>query len=222
MVPRNESIEQLTTKISKEMKHLRIQFDNEEISLSFDKNYFEGLSYLEKLDFHLDGNFKANISANVFENLVNLKSLELYYLPIPNNSGIYDTLENLQNLTIISDFDIEFQRSDFKNLRNLVLLYIFCSDNCSKCSLDSFIFENLVDLKMLRIMNFQIPGIKLANMIHLQFVHLVDTDFKELPEDFFKNSTKIEVIELSRHQLESIPGDIFVEIFRKFFKVSIH
>ena len=218
MVPRNESIKQLTTKISKNVKNLEIHFDKKEMNLSFDKNYFEGLSSVERLVFSLD-HIKANISANVFENLVNLKSLNLYYLPL-SGTGIFDTLENLQNLKMISDVDIEFQRSDFKNLRNLVELNITCSDNCSKCLLDPFIFENLVNLNRLQITNFRTPGMMLANMIHLQEVQLSNTDFKELPEDFFKNSTNIERIKLYGHQLETIPKNVFADQ-SKLFKLDL-
>ena len=187
MVPRNGSIKQLTTKISKKVRNLWIFIDNEEMNLKFDKNYFEGLSSLERLNLYVI----PNISADIIEIHFKLKNMFLEYTPIPNNTSIFDTLENLQTFTIYSNFDIEIQSSDFKNLKNLVQLYIFCSDNCSKCSLDPFIFENLVNLRILQITNFRIPGIKLANMMNLQQVRLAKTDFKELPEDFFKNSTKI-------------------------------
>lgn len=47
MVPKNQSISQITNKISKNMKHLTIKFEEKRENFNLDNNYFEGLSSLD-------------------------------------------------------------------------------------------------------------------------------------------------------------------------------
>lgn len=94
-VPRNESISQLTSKISRKINHLHLTFQRKNRTFNLDEKYFEGLSSLEAFSM---GIFKTtiNITKNVFVNNVNLTTLTLQNIPLP--IGIFDVLENLQDL----------------------------------------------------------------------------------------------------------------------------
>lgn len=199
MVPKNESINQLTRKISKNIKSLMIEFNKNVRNLNLDKNYFEGLPSLEYLEIEVKKTNIMNISANSFENLSHLKYLMLDVLPLPN--GIFDTLENLQYLKISSETG-----NYFKNQRNLVELHLKC---LMQCSFDSFIFENLTNLEILKIKNYQIPRLMLANLRNLKYVHIKSSDFGTISKDIFINSTNIEEISLVRNNLISLPKDMF-------------
>ena len=173
MVPKNKSINQLTNKISRTIKCFTIQINNNKRKLNLDNYYFEGLLSLETLEIDLYRTNTTTLNSNVFEHLGNLRSLVLHNSPLPDS--IFDTLTNLQELTIRSVTYNEFNGSNFKNQRNLIQLYIYCD---LKCSLDSFVKANLRNLEKLTLENFQISRIMLSNMLNLKSVVIWRCDFK--------------------------------------------
>lgn len=232
-VPKNEILNQLTSKISNNMTHLELHFThNQNESLEFNKNYFEGFSNLESLSINIRNIItQVIISRNVFENLVNLKVLRLFHVPLQN--VIFDVLNNLQNLTIETDMNIELKVSDFKNQINLRKLEMSCEN---QCSFDPLIIANLSNLVELYIKgdfnqswpktvfkhNQKLTRIELRNIrdvtrklfaqnVNLRYIVIFDTDLESLPEDIFYNSSNIEEINLTYNQLKELPKYVFVD-----------
>lgn len=132
-------------KNSNNMTHLELHFTHDtNESLEFDKNYFEGFSNLESLSMKIrNKSMQAHLTGNVFENHVNLKELRIFHVPI--QIGIFDVLNNLQNLTIETDMKLELKVSDFRNQRNLRNLE---NSYENQCLLDDLIFANLDQILM--------------------------------------------------------------------------
>ena len=205
MVPKNESINQLTNKISMNMKHLRIKFDKTKSKLKLDKNYFEGLLSLETLVIDMYKTNTTSLNANVFEHLDNLKYMMLLFVPLPD--GIFDTLTKLQNLTIQSNIYKEFKGSDFNNHKMLVQFVLHCW--FKYCSFDPLVFENLRNLEKLEIGRVEISHIKMSNMMNLKIVVILRGNCEVFDENMFFNSTNIEEIKLDQINLKSLPKNIF-------------
>ncbi|CAO1334711.1 unnamed protein product [Diamesa serratosioi] len=207
MVPSNKSLNELTSLISNKIDYLVIHL-LEKTKFNLNKNYFEGFKNLEKLNILRHNNAKtaANITTNVFENLVHLKTLELYNLPLP--IGIFDPLKDLQGLIIHVNIDCEFKQKLFNTQRNLVHLQISCENNCS---LDPLLFTNLVELQTLKIINFKIPRKLIGQMKNLLHVTILHSDFVTLPDDLFKASKTIKFINICKNKLKELPKDFFLD-----------
>ena len=92
----NETINEITSKISKNVKNLEIKFTRtDKRHMTFNSKLFEGLSKLEILKItKLEKDLSIKIVKNVYDNLTNLKELELLNIPTPN--GVFDRLENFK------------------------------------------------------------------------------------------------------------------------------
>ena len=237
-VSMNRSLYDYTSKISMKMNKLKLFIGDNDEDRNFNANYFEGLSSLES--FHLTVlqriEFRLPLE-NVFEKLVDLKNLTIRDLITPN--GIFDTLEQLQNLEIHNYFlkPRSLQFGVFKNQRNLTFLRVM---GYSFNSIESDIFANLIELEsfilsetMLKsipdnmlehnrmLISFELtnnvkniktlPHKLLANMWNLKYIKLYYNNLEYLPEDLFENSLHIKSILISDNKLSALPKDIFME-----------
>ena len=229
----NKTLNELTSKMSKQVKNITIDILEKE-KLTLNKNLFEGFSMLENLiiKFVLYQP-TMSISTNVFEKLINLKTLVLWCIQTPND--LFDPLEYLQVLSIHSK-QIKLENGIFKNQRNLIDLNLDCRKY--DCTLDPLIFANLTNLEKLNIKgnfsihwsenvlknNEKLKSIQLTNVFSFQFTQTLLTQNKDLkyvnfnhnqleslPEHFFKNLSNIDKIILSSNQLTSLSRDLFVD-----------
>ena len=227
-IPKNETLYELTSKISKNVKHLAIEYLKlEEGELTFNNYSFEGLSKLETLKI---SGIDSVESSDVFESLVNLKKLILYEVPTPE--GIFDTMNQLEFLSIRTNTLI-LPAGIFKNQRKLIELRLFCG---RESSLDPLIFANLPNLEKLTIekncliswpenifknnqklkfLELQKTKIlileKLLAPMTLRIVSFRNCEILKLSEDLFQNSSNIEELDLSTNKLILLPKDIFVD-----------
>ena len=149
-VPINTSLYDYTSKISKNIEMLFIELTgkNDE-DKNFNSNYFEGLSDLEYLILHCEPNIDFNFALeNVFMKLDKLKILFIKDFPTPN--GIFDSLKQLQELTIHSydHKNSSLELGLFKNQRKLIRLKIsgrFIN------YIEPNVFANLTELRILEL-----------------------------------------------------------------------
>lgn len=226
----NETLFELTSKISKDITNLAFYCKEPEIKqLNFTKQLFEGLPILESLKMNMIDSIVLNV--DVFEKLVNLKQLNLFLTQTPNE--IFDTLIQLEVLSIRLQNKAELKVGTFKNQRNLVKIILFC---VSTTILDPEIFANLTNLEHLLIgggciitwpenmfkhnqklksygvsfMKLQLPH-KLLAPAKLKHISFSYCQLEEISEDFFKNSPNIEKIDLNHNYLRSLSKDFFVD-----------
>ena len=234
-MPINESIYELTSKISKNVKHLAINFLKSERRTLKDRHFnvnkylFEGLSKLETLA--ISGIHSVDSSV-VFESLFNLKKLVLYDVSYEIPDGIFDTMNQLQCLSIRAGTLI-LPTGIFKNQKNLVELRLTCKldsilnplilanlPNLENFTIGGYcmiswpenMFKNSQKLKSFELQRTKllVPQ-KILAPAHLTKFSLIECGISNLPEDLFKNSSNIEDLSLSSNKLKSLPNDIFVD-----------
>ena len=179
---------------------------------------FNDLFHLEGLA--IGGEFRA-LSAGIFDHLVNLKALGIVSTrlgALPN--GIFDHLLSLQ-LLVIGGIDSD-ELGSF--LSEQTELGSFPNDQTELRSvrtektplrlLPDGIFDNLVNLKLLYIVNTELRSLPAGifdYFTNLPLILLSNNQLSSLPDGIFDKATMI--LDLSNNQLSSLPDGIFAGIF---------
>ena len=179
---------------------------------------FNDLFHLEGLG--IGGEFSA-LSDGIFDHLVHLKSLgiastELSLLP----AGIFDPLLNLQALLIggIDGNALNSWPSDQTELNSLTAeqapLNLLTAEQAPLNLLPPGIFDNLVNLKVLFIINTELSSLPAGifdNFTNIPMIFLNNNQLRSLPDSIFDKATM--VLHLGNNQLSSLPDGIFAGIF---------
>lgn len=226
----NDKFYEFTNKISNNVKHLKLfLLMLDERNQNFNEHFFEGLSQLRILDIKIMEYTVVN--ANIFENLINLKTLIINNLSTQN--GIFDKLNQLTFLTIINK-KIELEVGVFNNQTNLVELNLYCYQGFS---LDSRLFANLTNLEILKIVgnvllispeelfkhNHKLKSIKLSfemnypmtqdqsALVNLKSVakNVTKNKLKSILKELFVDQIRLEKLDLSYNRLEELSDGLF-------------
>ena len=157
-----------------------------------------GLTNLVTLD--LSVNFFTNLTAGIFDDLVNLQTLNfegnIFSATLP--SGIFDSLVNLQTLKLNSSFLYPLPSGIFDNLVNLQTLHLY--NNQFLTTLPSGIFDNLVNLQRLELWKCSLTNLPSGifdNLVNLQWLDLNGNEFTTLPLGIFDNLVNLQSLSLS-------------------------
>ncbi|XP_026752440.2 LOW QUALITY PROTEIN: protein artichoke-like [Galleria mellonella] len=153
-----------------------------DLDLSYNNlNYIDfNISYLNKLEIYVSHNQIKKITKLVLKNLTSLKILDLSQNAI-----------------------IEIENNSFDDLLSLETLYL--NDNLFTNSLKSHIFQKLVALKDLNIMNtrtFTYENETFSGMTSLKVLNSSYGELSTLDYAAFKNTGSLEILDLSHNILE--------------------
>ncbi len=158
------------------------------------------------------------VSAEVFDNLVDLRTLNLHVNRLTNlPAGIFDNLANLQTLNLQAIESSPYYNNRLTSLPsgifdNLVNLQSLDLSGTILTNLSSGIFDNLVNLQSLDLSGTSLTSLPSGifdNLVNLQSLDLSGTSLTSLPSGIFDNLVNLQSLDLSGTSLTSLPSGIF-------------
>ncbi|XP_044004102.1 uncharacterized protein LOC122849466 [Aphidius gifuensis] len=189
-------------------------WDNYEINLQFEnlasipEDIFTGCENVKKL--LLSQNRLSYLESGTFNNLSNLKDLSIYQnhlLSLPKD--IFTGLKNLTDLNLAYNRLDYLESGTFNNLSNLQVLYI-CFNNLTALSSD--MFNGLEKLKVLYISSNKLNSLQpgtFKDLSNLQQLSIGHNNLTELSRDIFNGLEKLTWLNLSGNKLNSLQPGLF-------------
>jgi len=174
--------------------------------LELKKGMFDNHTDVQILMMNIDSVFPEGI----FDNLVNLKNLDLSRCKnISLHKGIFDKLVNLKILDLSKNNLVSLPEGIFDNLVKLEALFL--SKN-NLVSLPEGIFDNLMKLEALYINNNKIVSFSnnlFRNLVNLRELYISNNYFRSLPKGIFDKLENLERLYIPYNNLVSLPHNTF-------------